>query len=256
MRWLGMRLTPNHPAHQLMVLKKNLVHEFSKSDSHSRVDSVSSPLDYSKTLINDFEKHRSRGCFEAGQLWACYDYHNPKYFMPRLYVRIMKVLSDSEYDFRRHTAFLQPTTYADSEELQKYDNWEAWINAGEPVGCGNFKQADMSIRYLYDFSHQMCCEDICSPFHIYPMKGEIWALYKNRDINAWVSDPENHRNCKYEIVEVLDKDDSTGSTRVAYLDKIVGFVSLFKRRSQNENDSFVINRSDIFRLLIKSLLSK
>ncbi|KAL3507927.1 hypothetical protein ACH5RR_033309 [Cinchona calisaya] len=93
----------------------------------------------------------------------------------------------------------------------------------------------------------MSCKNYFIPFHIYPVKGEIWALYMDCNIATWASNPVNYKNCKYEIVEVLDTDDSTGSTSIAYLDKMVGFVSLFQQRRPNENDSFVINRSDIFR---------
>lgn len=40
------------------------------ADSCSRTKSVFNPIDYSKSLINDFEKLRRKKCFAVGQTWA------------------------------------------------------------------------------------------------------------------------------------------------------------------------------------------
>ncbi|KAL3507928.1 hypothetical protein ACH5RR_033310 [Cinchona calisaya] len=85
--------------------------EVSESDSNSRDNSVSNAIDYSKTLINDFEMQRSKGCFRSGQVWACYDYHfSLKHKTPRLYVQIMEVVSDD--NLRLRTSFLVPAEHA------------------------------------------------------------------------------------------------------------------------------------------------
>ncbi|KAL3507925.1 hypothetical protein ACH5RR_033307 [Cinchona calisaya] len=224
-----------------------LVNEVSESDPYSKDDSVSNAIDCSKALINDFGKRRSKGCFSHGQIWACYD-SGSKCRMPRLYVRIVKALGDNDYSFRLRTTLLLPPKNPYWLDLWEYENREPWKKAGLPVGCGNFVPAVTRIKYPSEFSHQMCNRNYYSKnCSIYPMKGEIWALYKDSTIVTLASNQVNHKNCKYEIVEVLSEVKSYWSTSVAYLDKIVGFVSLFQRRSQNEDDSFVINRSEFFR---------
>ncbi|KAI3776606.1 hypothetical protein L1987_46392 [Smallanthus sonchifolius] len=55
---------------------------------------------------------------------------------------------------------------------------------------------------------------------ISPQKGEIWALFKDWDIN-WSSDPESHKKFKFDIVEILSVHDDCVS--VAFLMKVKGF---------------------------------
>ncbi|KAL3507926.1 hypothetical protein ACH5RR_033308 [Cinchona calisaya] len=195
-----------------------LVNGVSESDSHSRDNSVSNAIDYSKALINDFGKHRSKGCFDSGQIWACYDYDfSSNRMILRLYVQIVDMLGDGDYNFRLHTNLLLPPGNPYWPELWEHEDLQTWIKAGLPVGCGIFKCASPRTKYLYHFLHQMRYENYCrSQFRIHPMKGEIWSLHKDTSIVKWASNQANHKNCKYEIVEVLGQGKSYRSTGVAW----------------------------------------
>ena len=65
---------------------------------------------------------------------------------------------------------------------------------------------------------------------IHPRKGDTWALFKNWDI-TWNSEPENHEDFEFEIVEVLEDFVEGAGVMVAYLDKVKGFVSLFQQKN-------------------------
>ncbi|KAI8533687.1 hypothetical protein RHMOL_Rhmol10G0028300 [Rhododendron molle] len=85
----------------------------------------------------------------------------------------------------------------------------------------------------------------CS-YLIYPRKGEIWALFKDWDI-SWSSDPENHKKYQYEIVEVISDFVSDDGTRVAYLEKVVGFVSVSQPTSREGKSSVLILPAELLR---------
>ncbi|GMY27630.1 curved dna-binding protein [Fagus crenata] len=55
-------------------------------------------------------------------------------------------------------------------------------------------------------------------------KGETWALFKNWDIK-WYSEPDQHRKCEYEFVEILSDFAQDVGIRVAYLGKKWGISS-------------------------------
>ncbi|CDP20677.1 unnamed protein product [Coffea canephora] len=132
--------------------------------------------------------------------------------------------------------------------LQPLPNYRAWKkDARLPVGCGVFqggKEQTLSLS-LDRLSDQVWCKVKRSSYLIHPSIGEIWALYKDWDIVRWSSSPEKRRQCKYQIVEVLGR--KSKGIRVAYSDKLEGFVSLFQRRSQSEKDSFLIEDKKLFR---------
>ena len=73
--------------------------------------------------------------------------------------------------------------------------------------------------------------------------GETWALFKNWNIN-WRADEE--RKYEYEFVEILSDYDENNGVRVSYLEKVKGFVSLF--RPKKEGKETVIGKgSDKYR---------
>ena len=64
---------------------------------------------------------------------------------------------------------------------------------------------------------------------------------------SWSSQPDSHREYKYEVVEVLSDFDIVTGARVCYLDKVGGFVSLFQRSSPSVIESFMIGPNEVYR---------
>jgi curved DNA-binding protein CbpA len=186
--------------------------------------------------FHDFDKEKDETEFSAGQIWACYDTVDG---MPRFYAEVKKVFS---HKFKLLIHWLEAEPDAEDER--------EWVNEGLPVACGKFERGDseeISDRPM--FSHRVNFEKGKSgrriTYRIFPQKAEIWAIYKNWDVK-WSSDPENHKVFELEIVEVISNfNDSEGDgIRVCYLEKVKGFLSLFKNA---EISSFLILPSEFFR---------
>ncbi|CAH8392017.1 unnamed protein product [Eruca vesicaria subsp. sativa] len=167
-------------------------------------DGESRNTGYDGLRFNDFEKLREYANFAVGQTWALYDDRVDE--MPRLYARIRKPDPDDE------------------KQIQ-------WLEEDLPVSAGQFKLGkhhntkDCSI-----FSHVIHCMEGSNTGHltVSPRKGEIWALFKNWDIN-WSSEPACHRSYEYEFVEILSDYAEKAGVSVAFLHKAKGFASVFFR---------------------------
>nr|XP_027107547.1 putative leucine-rich repeat-containing protein DDB_G0290503 isoform X2 [Coffea arabica] len=195
-------------------------------------------LGESGALANNTGKEKLECLFNVGETWACF---NAKDHMPRSYVQIIKVIKKGG-NCRLGVVWLKPLPGLPGEN--------EWIKAGLPVGCGMFNRERTSVESPSVFSHRVFCVGKEGyPYCILPNEGEIWAIYKDWDIIKWGCHPENHKQCKYELVEILsyltDPSSSVGF-RVACLDKI-GHVNSFWRRSQHENNSFLIMPNDFYR---------
>ncbi|KAI3985962.1 hypothetical protein MKX01_039044 [Papaver californicum] len=169
----------------------------------------------------DFDVYRSEACFASDQMWAMYDDING---MPRCYVRIKKVFSPG---FKVLVVCLEFTS-TDQVEIH-------WSKSGLPVACGMFKYKKIDkVEDIRAFSHRIICENGAAggTYKIYPRRGETWAIFKNWNIN-WSSDSESNRDYEYELVEILSDYTKESGLWVAYLDKIKGFVSLFKHNVMN-----------------------
>ncbi|KAD0845380.1 hypothetical protein E3N88_43631 [Mikania micrantha] len=183
--------------------------------------------------FSDFEKDRKEGSFSAGQIWACYDTEDA---MPRFYAYIKKV----NPGFKLQIQWLKPDPVTMDEKK--------WVNAELPVSCGRFKHGKLDkSEDLFTFSHLISWEAGQKPktIIIIPRRGETWALFKNWSIN-WHSpeDDDEERKYEYEFVEILsDFDDDLGA-RVSYLEKVKGFVCLFRRKDMGE---MVISGSEKYR---------
>ncbi|PIA61692.1 hypothetical protein AQUCO_00300906v1 [Aquilegia coerulea] len=162
-----------------------------------------------------FDNDRKGDCFKNDQIWAIYDNMDG---MPRYYARIRKVFSPG---FKVKITWLE----ADRDDKDEIN----WVNENLPVSCGKFKHGDSEVTEDID----MFCHSVTYAkgarrglIVIHPRKGEIWALFKNRDIK-WTSDPDNHRNYEFDYVEVLSDYDEGLGVMVANLEKEKGFVSLY-----------------------------
>ncbi|VFQ95366.1 unnamed protein product [Cuscuta campestris] len=206
----------------------------SESGSVDLNDLASQKYDYPDTEFYDFDKEKEAGCFAVDQVWACYD---PVDAMPRFYALIRKVFSAG---FRLRFNWLE----ADPDDQGLID----WAESELPVGCGKYRRGNTEEtcdRLI--FSHQVqWAKGKRGSFFIYPMKGEVWALFKDWDI-SWSSEPDKHSGSfKYEVVQILSDFVGDAGIEVGYLNRVNGFVSLFQNE-QCSSSSFFIKPNEIYR---------
>lgn len=203
-------------------------------------DTVGEKSCYSRCLsmpvpnIFDFEKFRDVTWFEVGQIWAVYDNLDG---MPRFYARILQL---DESDFKVHLTWLEHNAANKKEEK--------WTDEELPVACGKFclrKTRDISPDKSM-FSHIVPWTEgkERNSYVIYPIKGEVWALYKGWSME-WSLDADNHRSYEYEVVEVLSNISADGGATVIPLVRIKGFVSLFA--TARDKLSFTIPSSELLK---------
>ncbi|CAH8392009.1 unnamed protein product [Eruca vesicaria subsp. sativa] len=167
--------------------------------------------------FTNFEKLREESCFKAGQVWAMYDDMGK---MPRYYANIRKVI--------REPKFMLKITWL--EHKQDDERSKAWFRRKLPVSVGKYQLGgDDNISDTPSFSHLIHCRvrGIKDIVCVYPRIGETWALFKNWDIN-WLS-PSRRHEYKYEFVEVLSEYAEGVPITVAFLRKVKGFASVFRR---------------------------
>ncbi|KAL1547785.1 hypothetical protein AAHA92_16098 [Salvia divinorum] len=209
--------------------------ESSDLDLSSSNDPDTQCLECPDPEFSDFEKMRDENQFRVNQFWACYDTLDS---MPRFYAKVRKVCSSP---FELHITWL--------EAVPIHNSCKRWVETELPVGCGSFKTGKPDkISGCLSLSHQVHCEKgkKRGSFFLYPRKGEVWALLRDWDI-SWGSDPENHEEFRYEIVEVLSDFAEGVGIKVVHLDKVNGFVSLFRRREQNVTNSFLIAPKELYK---------
>ncbi|CDY13919.1 BnaC09g39070D [Brassica napus] len=173
--------------------------------------------------FTNFDKLREESCFKAGQIWAMYD---DKDKMPRYYANIRKVI--------RKPNFTLKITWL--EHKPDDERAKGWARGKLPVSVGKYQLVgDDNASETPSFSHLISptvrgSKDIVC---VYPMMGETWALFKNWDIN-WPSSVTSLKKCAYEVVEVLDDDES--HIEVMMLERVEGFTSVFKEKVEGGVD--------------------
>uniref|UniRef100_A0A5B7BN85 Putative DNAJ heat shock N-terminal domain-containing protein n=1 Tax=Davidia involucrata TaxID=16924 RepID=A0A5B7BN85_DAVIN len=158
--------------------------------------------------------------FATGQVWAVYC---GKDLMPRQYVRVNNVISGSQVC----VTFLEPEPIFDHEINWKKENL--------PIVCGIYRAAGTNVNLnISQFSHLVKCLQCTtrSIYKIYPMKGEIWAMYKNWTGKWKHSDYANYECC---IVETLS-DFSEDGMMIARLGEVKGCLTFFHRQQHNGFD--------------------
>ncbi|XP_042060355.1 uncharacterized protein LOC121804767 [Salvia splendens] len=206
----------------------------SDMDAHSGDDSDNNPSQYDDPEFNDFDKDRDVNCFALNQYWACYDSVDG---MPRFYAKVKKV---------QHSPFELVITWLEADPAD--DIHRKWVDEDLPVGCGKFNVGTVQrMSNRLTFAQQVHCEKgKRGSLIIHPRRGEVWAIFKDWDL-SWSSQPDSHREYKYEVVEVLSDFDVVTGARVCYLDKVGGFVSLFQRSSPSVTESFMIGPNEVYR---------
>ncbi|TYI92342.1 hypothetical protein E1A91_D02G062700v1 [Gossypium mustelinum] len=202
------------------------------SDTSCKETKESEVFAYPDPEFNDFDKEKKEGCFAVGQIWALYDTQDA---MPRFYARIRKVFYSG---FKVRITWLEP----DPDD----ENAVRWVSEGLPVSCGRFKHGEPeSIEDRLMFSHLISWEKgpYRDTYKIYPRKGEVWALFKNWNVN-WKSRTEKHG---YEFVEILSENGEGVGIHVAYLTKVKGFVSVFCPMSKDGVNTILIPPNELLR---------
>ncbi|XVF13693.1 hypothetical protein REPUB_Repub08aG0229800 [Reevesia pubescens] len=168
----------------------------------------------------DFDKDRLERNFKKGQVWAIYDEDDG---MPRRYGLIEEVFSVNPFEVKM--SWLDFQNNGD-------DRLISWEKIGFHVSCGRFKAArKSSINSVNIFSHMVECERAAKEFYrIYPKKGSVWALYNEAKAGAGGRNLSARDAQFYDIVVFLTTYSEIHGLSMAYLEKVDGFRTVFKRK--------------------------
>ncbi|KAL8128641.1 hypothetical protein V2J09_017796 [Rumex salicifolius] len=174
------------------------------------------PCELPEPEFFNFDATRDLGRFQVGQVWALYSDTDG---LPKYYGQIKRVCLDSPMKLK--IAWLE--AYSRSNDLI------LWRNKEMPICCGKFKITEPKLQCYIDsspFSHELEADTIkLNVFEIYPQIGQIWALYKNWNVDMAPSDLEN---CDYDVVEILEQSIKGSPTKVLVLEQVSGYNSVFK----------------------------
>ncbi|XP_027103594.1 uncharacterized protein [Coffea arabica] len=165
--------------------------------------------------FHDFDQDRAESSFGENEVWAAYDDDDG---MPRFYAMVNKVISRNPFKLR--ISWLNSKT---SNEFGKMD----WIGSGFYKTCGEFRLGRYEInKSINSFSHKVKWSKVRGVVHIFPKKGEVWALYKNWSPD-WNEDTAEELIHKYDMMVVLVDYDEERGVSVAPLVKVAGFKTVF-----------------------------
>ncbi|KAL1301348.1 hypothetical protein HN51_045986 [Arachis hypogaea] len=186
--------------------------------------------------FHDFDGDRIENAFGANQVWAVYDEDDG---MPRYYALIHDVISKKPFNMR--ISWLNSKT---NDELAPIE----WVSSGFPKTSGDFRISKHVVyNSLNSFSHKVqWTKGARGIVHIYPKKGDVWALYRNwsADWNQFTKDEVIH---KYDMVEVLEDYNEKQGVNVAPLGKVQGFKTVFCR-NRDPRRIKNIPKAEMFRL--------
>lgn len=186
--------------------------------------------------FHDFDRDRIENAFGENQVWAVYDDDDG---MPRYYALINSVISKKP--FKMKIRWLNSKT---NDELAPIK----WVSSGFPKTVGDLRIGKCGFSStLNSFSHMVkWTKGSRGTIHIYPKKGDVWALYRNwsLDWNEFTADEIIH---KYVMVEVLEDYSEGQGVNVAPLVKVAGFKTVFR---QNADTRKIMNipKEEMFRL--------
>ncbi|KAE9604265.1 putative DnaJ domain-containing protein [Lupinus albus] len=185
--------------------------------------------------FHDFDGDRIENAFGKNEIWAVYDDDDG---MPRFYALINRVISKKPFKMR--ISWLSSMT---NDELAPIK----WVSSGfaKTVGDLQIGRRDFSTS-LNSFSHRVnWTKGSRGLIHIYPKKGDVWALYRNwsAEWNEFTKDEVVH---KYDMVEVLDDYSEDRGINVAPLVKVAGFKTVFSRNA-DPGKFWNIPKAEMFR---------
>ncbi|KAL4601800.1 hypothetical protein ACB092_10G008300 [Castanea dentata] len=168
----------------------------------------------------DFDKDRVEKSFKRGQVWAIYDDDDG---MPRHYGLIDEVVSVNPFEVKM--SWLDFQSNGDEGLI-------IWEKMGFHISCGRFKVSrKTSVNSVNVFSHIVDCERAAREvYRIYPRKGSVWALYNDAAVDAEGRNLSAKDKQCYDIVVFLTSFSEIHGLSMAYLEKVDGFKTVFKRR--------------------------
>ncbi|TKY73650.1 myosin-1 protein [Spatholobus suberectus] len=185
--------------------------------------------------FHDFDGDRIENAFGENQVWAVYDNDDG---MPRYYCLIHEVISKNPFHMR-----ISWLNAKGNDELAPIK----WVGCGFLKTSGDFRIGKrLSYSTLNSFSHRVkWTKGSRGVVHIYPKKGDIWALYRNWSLD-WNEFTDDEIIQKYDMVEVLEEYSEEQGVNVAPLVKVAGFKTVFR---QNVNPRKVRNipKAEMFR---------
>nr|GMD98344.1 DnaJ domain containing protein [Ipomoea batatas] len=169
----------------------------------------------------EFGNDREERSFKKGQVWAVYN-DDIDDGMPRYYALIDEVLSVNPFEVRLFWLDIQNN---DDEALIN------WGKRGFHISCGKYKVSEQAlVKSLKKFSHVVDCERAARAlYRVYPKKGSVWAIYEENNPNAGGRN-QDVEDKQYGIVVCLTSYTEIHGLSVAYLEKVDGFRTVFKRR--------------------------
>ncbi|CAK9153234.1 unnamed protein product [Ilex paraguariensis] len=168
----------------------------------------------------DFDKGRMERNFKKGQVWAIYDDDDG---MPRHYALIDAVVS--VYPFEVKMFWLDFQNNGDEGLICRE-------KMGFHISCGRFKVSrETAVNSVKMFSHIVDCERAAREvYRIYPKKGSVWALYNENSLDPGERNPSNKDKRCYDIVIFLTSYSEIHGLSMAYLEKVDGYKTVFKRK--------------------------
>ncbi|CDP11685.1 unnamed protein product [Coffea canephora] len=166
----------------------------------------------------NFDEDRVERSFKKGQVWAIYDSEDG---MPRRYALIDEVVSLNPFQVR--LSWLEFQNNGDEQLI-------GWEKIGFHISCGRFKVSEKaSVKSPKMFSHLPDCERAAKEvYRIYPKKGSVWALYDENALDSGRKQMKN-KGC-YDIVVFLTSYSEIHGLSMAYLEKVDGYKTIFKRK--------------------------
>ncbi|CAI9091292.1 OLC1v1026271C1 [Oldenlandia corymbosa var. corymbosa] len=190
------------------------------------------------------EKENPARRINVGEIWACFD---AKDKMPRTYAQVLNYIDKGHEQVMVEVTRLKP--------FPVYSGDKEWIAAGFPATCGIFQQGDTSVESPDNFSHRIICKRqrpcvILEYFHVRVKLGQSTNIGTSR--NGYKA-KENARLWRFfQLLFFMGATSPCFRIRVGYLDRITGFVNLFKRRSkkngaEDEDTSFELPETSLYR---------
>jgi hypothetical protein len=185
--------------------------------------------------FHDFDGDRVEDTFGENQVWAVYDDDDG---MPRYYAFIHSVISKKPFQMK-----ISWLSFKTNDELAPI----RWVASGFPKTTGDLRLGKRAIAStLNSFSHRVeWTKGSRGLIHIYPKKGEVWALYRNWSLD-WDELTKDQIIHQYDMVEVLGDYSEEHGVNVAPLFKVAGFRTVF-RKNADPRKIRNIPRAEMFR---------
>ncbi|XP_022717218.1 J protein JJJ2-like [Durio zibethinus] len=213
----GGKKNQNSESRKQGTFRKRVTSEIEKRHGSKSADMETMAVEDSD--FYDFDKDRSERNFKKGQVWAIYDDDG----MPRHYGLIEEVCSVNPFEVKM--------SWLDFQKNGD-DRLISWEKMGFHLSCGRFKAArKSSINSVNIFSHMVESEREAKEFYrIYPKKGSVWALYNEAKLGvAGRNLSAREKHCYDEVVLLTTYSEIHGLS-VAYLERVAGFRTIFKRQ--------------------------